>query len=152
MRKILLTLGIVYSGWSYGQKVQIPISRQGFHDMIDKEQAAADKFDGKLDNYVKVSDDETINLQVTNALLKQVDDIQVEIELDTALDHRLKVKYISGLQQTLKDYNSKRAFKKIDVEEAPAMVHAYRAMMHADVKGESIYPIARKLSFEAGKG
>lgn len=153
MRKILLiiVLGIVYSGWSYGQKVQIPISRQGFHDNIDKEQVAADKFDGKQDDRVKVSDDESMNLQVTNALLKQVDDIQTEIELDTALDHRLKVKYLSGLQQTLKDYNSKRAFKKIDAEEAPAMVHAYRAMMHADIKGESIYPIARKLSFEAGE-
>ncbi|RPD38769.1 hypothetical protein [Chitinophaga barathri] len=153
MRKILLiiALGIVYSGWSYGQKVQIPISRQGFHDNIDKEQNAADKFDSKQDNFVKVSDDESISLQVTNALLKQVDDIQTEIELDTAMDHRLKVKYLSGLQQTLKDYNTKRAFKKIDAEEAPAMVQAYRAMMHADIKGQSIYPIARKLSFEAGE-
>src|SRR5688500_7061768 len=107
MRKTLLiiALGITYSGLTYGQKVQIPISRQGFHDNIDKEQAAADKFDGKQDSFVKVSDDESMSLQVTNALLKQVDDIQNEIELDTALDHRLKVKYLSGLQQTLKDYN-----------------------------------------------
>jgi len=29
-------------------------------------------------------------------------------------------------------------------------VQAYRAMMHADIKGKSIYPIARTLSFEAG--
>jgi hypothetical protein len=153
MRKTLLiiALGITYSGLTYGQKVQIPISRQGFHDNIDKEQAAADKFDGKQDSFVKVSDDESMSLQVTNALLKQVDDIQNEIELDTALDHRLKVKYLSGLQQTLKDYNTKRAFKRIDAEEAPAMVQAYRAMMHADIKGASIYPIARKLSFEAGE-
>src|SRR5690606_17277562 len=85
------------------------------------------------------------------ALTKMVDDLQVEIELDTALDHRLKVKYLSGLQQLLKDYNSKRAYRRIDAEEAPAMVQAYRGMMHADVKGESIYPIAKSLSFEAGE-
>ncbi len=80
MRKTLLiiALGITYSGLTYGQKVQIPISRQGFHDNIDKEQAAADKFDSKQDSFVKVSDDESMSLQVTNALLKQVDDIQNE--------------------------------------------------------------------------
>ncbi|WP_333862060.1 hypothetical protein, partial [Chitinophaga sp.] len=69
MKKTLLiiSLGIVFSGWSYGQKVQIPITRQGFHDNIDKEQLNADKLDGKQDNFVKVGDDENMNLQVTSA-------------------------------------------------------------------------------------
>ncbi|WP_341834447.1 hypothetical protein WJU16_15775 [Chitinophaga pollutisoli] len=153
MKKTLLiiSLGIVFSGWSYGQKVQIPITRQGFHDNIDKEQLNADKLDGKQDNFVKVGDDENMNLQVTSALSKMVDDIQVEIERDTALDHRLKVKYLSGLHQTLRDYNLKRAYNRIDAEEAPAMISAYHQMMRADIQGKSIYPAARKLSFEAGE-
>lgn len=154
MRKLLLIicLGIVHSNWvlAQPQQVKIPIQRQIFHDNIDKEQVTADKFDSKTDNYIKVGDDEAMNLQVTNALIKQVDDIQLEIERDTALDQRLKVKYLSGLQQVLKDYNSKRAFRRIDAAEAPAIVQAYRNMMLADIKGKSIYPIARKLSFEAG--
>ncbi len=153
MKKALLiiSLGIVYSGWSYGQRVQIPINRQGFHDNIDKEQLNADKLDGKQDGYVKVGDDENMNLQVTSALTKLVDDMQLEIELDTSLDHRLKVKYLSGLHQTLRDYNVKRAYKRIDAEEAPAMLQAYHQMMQADIKGKSIYPVARSLSFEAGE-
>ena len=154
MRKLLLIicLGIVHSNWvsAQPQQVKIPIQRQIFHDNIDKEQVTADKFDSKTDNYIKVGDDEAMNLQVTNALIKQVDDIQLEIERDTALDQRLKVKYLSGLQQVLKDYNSKRAFRRIDAAEAPSIVQAYRNMMLADIKGKSIYPIARKLSFEAG--
>ncbi|MRG47764.1 hypothetical protein GFS24_21755 [Chitinophaga sp. SYP-B3965] len=154
MRKLLLIicLGIVYSNWvsAQPQQIKIPIQRQIFHDNIDKEQVTADKFDSKTDNYIKVGDDEAINLQVTNALIKQVDDIQIEIEKDTALDQRLKVKYLSGLQQVLKDYNSKRAFRRIDAAEAPSIVQAYRSMMLADIKGQSIYPIARKLSFESG--
>lgn len=154
MRKLLLIicLGMLHSHWASAQpqQVKIPIQRQIFHDNIDKEQVAADKFDSKTDNYIKVGDDEAVNLQVTNALIKQVDDIQIEIERDTALDQRLKVKYLSGLQQVLKDYNSKRAFRKLDAAEAPAIVQAYRNMMRADIKGKSIYPIARTLSFEAG--
>ncbi|MGX5818567.1 hypothetical protein ACWKWU_10245 [Chitinophaga lutea] len=151
MRKILLVIlsGIAYAGTVAAQN--IPIQRQIFHDNIDKEQTAADKFDGKADNHVKVGDDESVNLQATNALLKQVDAIQLEIERDTALDHRGKVKYLTGLQQVLRDYNMKRAYRRLDAADAPAIVAAYKAMMLADIKGKSIYPIARTLSFEAGE-
>ncbi|MBW8686573.1 hypothetical protein [Chitinophaga rhizophila] len=133
------------------QKVDIPIGRIGFHDNIDKEQAAALKFDGEADDLVRVSDDQTINLQVTNALIKQIDDMQTQIELDSALDHRLKIKYLSGLFVMIHDYNTKRTYTRIAPEEAPVMVTAYREMMKADIKGESILPYTYPLSFEAGE-
>lgn len=134
--------------------MQIPIGRQGFHDNIDKEQAAALKFGAKGEakpDVVKVSDDRSLNLQVTNALIKQVDAIQVDIERDSAMDHRLKVKYLSGMHQVLRDYNTKRAYGRIHPEEAPAMVAAYQNMMKADVAGKSILPYIKSLSFEAGE-
>jgi hypothetical protein len=156
MKKFLILLCLVASQgnrvFAQGeQKIDIPIGRQGFHDNIDKEQAAAAKFDGKADDFVKVSDDETINLQVTNAVIKQVDDMQIDIERDTLLDHRLKIKYLSGLYAMLHDYNNKRAYRKIDPAEAPAMVSAYRDMMKADIQGQTILPIVRGLSFNAGE-
>lgn len=133
------------------QKVEIPIGRIGFHDNIDKEQAAALKFDGKADDLVRVSDDQTINLQVTDALIKQIDDMQTQIELDSALDHRLKIKYLSGLYVMIHDYNIKRSYRRIAPEEAPSMVQAYRDMMKADIKGASILPYIQNLSFDAGE-
>lgn len=133
------------------QKVEIPIGRIGFHDNIDKEQAAALKFDGKADDLVRVSDDQTINLQVTDALIKQIDDMQTQIELDSALDHRLKIKYLSGLYVMIHDYNIKRSYRRIAPEEAPSMVQAYRDMMKADIKGASILPYVQNLSFDAGE-
>ncbi|WP_295121763.1 hypothetical protein [uncultured Chitinophaga sp.] len=162
MRKLLIIIsfGVIQSGWLYAQNgssggnVQIPIGRQGFHDNIDKEQAEALKFGNKgveKPDVVKVSDDRSLNLQVTNALIKQVDAMQNEIELDSALDHRLKIKYLSGLQQVLKDYNTKRAYGRINPEEAPAMVAAYRNMMKANVAGKSILPYVSSLSWEAGE-
>lgn len=133
------------------QKIDIPIGRIGFHDNIDREQAAALKFDGKADDLVHISDDETLNLQVTNALIKQVDDMQMQIELDSALDHRLKIKYLSGLYVMIRDYNNKRTYRKIAPEEASSMVNAFREMMKADIKGESILPYVHQLSFDAGE-
>lgn len=155
MRKFLIIflLAASQSSWVYAQSghLQIPISRQGFHDNIDKEQAAAAKFDGKADDLVRVSDDQTINLQVTNALIKQVDKIQEEIERDSSLDHRLKVKYLTGIYSVLKDYNYKRARTLLQPEEAPAIINAYQDMMHADIKGKSIFPYIKGLSFEGSE-
>jgi len=156
MRKFFILFFLVACQGSWvsaqsSQKIQIPIGRQGFHDNIDKEQNIADKFDGKVDELVKVSDDQTLNLQVTNALTKQVDDMQVAIEEDTLLDHRLKTKYLSGIYAILKDYNLKRAYHKIDASEAPVIIQAFRNMMHADEKGSSIMPYIGDLSFEGGE-
>ncbi|UYQ93258.1 hypothetical protein MKQ68_24550 [Chitinophaga horti] len=162
MRKLLIIIsfGVFQSGWLYAQNgngsssLQIPIGRQGFHDNIDKEQTEALKFGNKGEakpELVKVSEDRSLNLQVTNALIKQVDAMQVDIERDTALDHRLKVKYLSGLHQILRDYNTKRAYGRIKAEEAPAIVAAYSSMMKADIAGKSIVPYMGSLSFEAGE-
>jgi hypothetical protein len=154
-RFIIILLLAAFSGSllhaQTSQKIEIPIGRIGFHDNIDKEQLAAKKFDGKADDLVKVSDDQTINLQVTNALIKQVDDMQNEIELDSSLDHRLKIKYLSGLYVMLHDYNVKRSYSRIAPEEAPNMVQAYKDMMKADIKGQSILPYIQNLSYEAGE-
>ncbi|MVT07578.1 hypothetical protein [Chitinophaga tropicalis] len=156
MKKFITILlwAVLVSGLTHAQtaqKIDIPIGRIGFHDNIDKEQAAALKFDGKADNLVKVSDDETINLQVTDALIKQVDDMQNQIELDSTLDHRLKIKYLSALYVMIHDYNVKRSYRKIDPEEAPVIVKAFRNMMKADIKGESILPYVQDVSFDAGE-
>jgi hypothetical protein len=150
---VILLLATLQGGLVHAQapKANIPIGRMGFHDNIDKEQAAALKFDGKADNLVQVSDDKTINLQVTDALIKQVDDMQVQIEADSTLDHRLKIKYLSGLYAMLHDYNIKRSYHRIAPEEAPAIVKAYRDMMKADIKGQSILPYVERLSFDAGE-
>jgi hypothetical protein len=156
MRKffILLILIACQGSWvlaQNGRKLQVPIGRQGFHDNIDKEQAEADKFDGKADEQVKVTDDQAVNLQITNAIMKQIDDMQQYIEEDTALDHRLKIKYLSGIYTVLKDYNQKRAYHKIDATEAPVIIMAFKNSMHADEHGSSIVPYVRDLSFESGE-
>ncbi|ATL47076.1 hypothetical protein COR50_07690 [Chitinophaga caeni] len=155
MRKFLLfvVLGMFCCNAIFAQSnnLQIPIGRQIFHDNIDKEQAAAEKFDGKADKFVKVSDDRNINLQATNAILSQVDALQKEIELNNDLDHRLKVKYLTGIAAVLKDYNQKRSYGKNNPEEIGAVIQAYENMMHADIEGKSILPYINNLSFEGAE-
>lgn len=133
----------------HAQHPQIPIGRQGIHESIDKEQVAADKFDGKQDNAVSVGEDATINLEVTNALVTQVDKMQDQIELDSALDHRLKMKYLTAINQVLHLYNQNRSYHKIEPADAPDMIKVFQQMMQADMKGESVAPLLDGLSYEA---
>src|SRR5690606_13377025 len=88
----------VMSQTSYPFK--IATVRMLFHDMIDNQQKLLlDKNDS-----LKLSNDETINLQVADVLLRQVDELQEKIELDSTLTSQEKVKSLKGIETMLKGY------------------------------------------------
>ena len=60
--------------------VVVPIQRQRNHERIKDEQVKCDKADGKLDGMIKVSSNEEINLQVTDAIFRKIKDLQDFIE------------------------------------------------------------------------
>ena len=63
-----------------GDSAVIPFQRQRFHDRIREEQAMCDKVDGKFDNFIKVSSNEEVNLLVTDALIRRVNDLRDFVE------------------------------------------------------------------------
>ncbi len=65
----------------------IPISRRIFHDRIKEEQRLADKADGRLDGIVKVSPNPDVNLQVTDALIRKINVLRNDIEINTSVAH-----------------------------------------------------------------
>lgn len=132
-------------------RLKIPISRQGFHDQIDKEQGVALRFNAKAEGKVTVSNDENINLQVTDALVRQVDALQEQIETDRSLDHRLKTKYLSGIIQMMKSYNHDRKYNKIDPGMAVQMVKGYQDLLNAQLKGRNIMDIINRMPYEVAE-
>jgi hypothetical protein len=61
-------------------KVEIPMSRVIWHENIDKEQKRTDKVDGKVDNFLKLTANEDLNIQITDVILREVDEMQLRIE------------------------------------------------------------------------
>ena len=76
-------------------------SRELFHDYVDAEQKKALQSDGKDDKLFSPSFNEEINVQITNALINKVNDLQKKIEKDSAMGGQTKVLYIRGIERLL---------------------------------------------------
>ena len=60
------------------------------HERINEEQVKCDKADGKVDGTIKVSGNEEINLQVTDAVIRKINELQNYIESDPKLQRIMK--------------------------------------------------------------
>src|SRR5215213_10245349 len=64
--------------------------RMLWHDNVDKEQRKLIKSDGT----VQLSKDESINLQIEDALIRRLDEFQEKLELDSTMTNNDKKKYL----------------------------------------------------------
>ena len=126
--------------------------RMLWHDNVDKEQQKLILTGGgRYDTLIRLSRDETVNLQVTDALVRQVDDLQQQIEFDSTLNTNNKKKYLRALEFLLRGFHQAYEEKHIQASAAPGLIAAFDKAMQLDKKGESIEPVITGGSYETGK-
>jgi hypothetical protein len=126
--------------------------RMLWHDYVDKEQLRLIQLGGgKNDSLVRLSKDEAVNLQVSDAVLRRVDQLQEEIELDSTLNTNNKKRYLRGLTDVLQRFGRAFQAKEIQASEAPGLIDAFVEGMQLDKKGESIEPVVTASSYAIGK-
>ena len=106
--------------------------------------------DGKTDNLYAASTNEEINFLITRSLIGQVDKIQCDIEKDSTMSMQDKVRYLRGLESTLKFFSSNVRAKKIKPVILPDIITVYEKCMNADKSGKSIEDIISTTSYEVG--
>ncbi|MEI9945684.1 MAG: hypothetical protein WDN26_15885 [Chitinophagaceae bacterium] len=146
-------LALSYCAHAQDSNVQIlkpEFRRQLNHDAIDKEQKSILGSDGKVDNEFTVSANEEVNMLLTRALVKEVDDLQYKIETDSVFDHRLKVYYLSGIFDVLKYVRQNWRSKKVNPLHLKDIIDAYETSMQLDRKGKSIEPVINSLTYDGG--
>jgi hypothetical protein len=131
------------------QKCTPPKNRELFHDYIDADQKSILKSDGKNDNQFTPSADEEVNFLITQVLVKNIDELQCRIELDSTLKDQVKVKYLKGIDYLLKFYVSNTAKRKVSPLVLPEIITAYEKCMQNDKLGLSIESIINDLSYES---
>lgn len=134
-----------------GDTTNIPVSRQGFHDKIKAEQRRADKEDGKLDGLIKVSNNEEVNLQVTDAIIRKINvlrnDIEISKELSTNND---KVRYLRYVESLVRDFITNWKSHQILPSMAPLLVENFTEILKANIKGEDMAPLIKEAPYEVG--
>jgi len=126
--------------------------RMLWHDNVDKEQQKLIVAGGgKHDSLIRLAKDETVNLQITDALMRQVDELQQRIEFDSTLNTNNKKKYLRGLEFLLRGFHQAWSTREIQASAAPALITAFEKAMDLDRKGQSIEPVITSGSYETGK-
>lgn len=127
--------------------VKIATERMLWHDNVDKQQKKLQSEDGS----VKLSPDESVNLHIVGALIKRVDEIQMNIERDTSFTTNTKKKYLRSLEIMLRGFNENWSKKDYTAAIAPSLVTAFEECMKRDLKKESIKPVIDDNEYGVGK-
>jgi hypothetical protein len=126
--------------------------RMIWHDKVDQEQQKLFALGGGTkDSLIHLSKDETINLHVTDALGRRVDELQQQIEFDSTLNTNGKKRYLRGLESLLRDFDRAYQNREIPASSAPALIIAFDSGMRLDKKGQSIEPLIASGSYASGK-
>jgi len=126
-------------------------SRELFHDYVDTEQKKALQSDGKDDKIFSPSFNEEVNVQITNALIVRVNDLQRKIEKDSTMGGQTKVLYIRGIERLLRDLNANWKYRRFVVTYLPEMLTGYEKGIEIDRKKESIANYIEQLPYDVAR-
>ena len=154
MKQCVLSIFIVViwcQAFALQDSVVIPLSRQLFHDRIDNEQLLTDKEDGKKDGIVRVSSNEAVNLQVTDALTRRLNEFQNWVETNDSMgSSNEKIRQLNFIETFIRNFRIAWRQDKIDPSLAPLLVDNFHKLWMANMDGNSILPFIVGLPYEAG--
>ncbi len=129
-------------------KYQVPINRQLFHDNIDAQQKYLLGSDGKNDSLFNIEDHQDLSFMVTDAITRQVDWLQYQIEANPKTDSRVKSAYLVGLRDILIQMRTGWRKKQIQPSHFGQIIALYKRLMEANDAGESLTPFLQHFSYD----
>jgi hypothetical protein len=107
--------------------------------------------DGKSDKMIVISRDLDLDLLLTDIYTRQTDALQLEIEKNLTADHRIKVKYLSGLNILLEELLRSFRSNTLPASDAAMLLEAYKQYMGLDINGMAIAGIVDHFSYDINK-
>lgn len=132
-------------------RVVIDIRRVQLHEDIDALQIKLYSVDGKQDKIIAASRDIDLNLLLTDVYTRQVDLLQNEIETDTSLDHRAKIKYLTGLKIALDGGYGALRSGQLSAEAAIQLFEAYKVYYTKDKAGIGLGKSVEQFAYPINK-
>jgi hypothetical protein len=131
---------------------KIPLFRQVFHDKIDKEQQLLDKRDGKGDNMLHVNKNEEINLHISDAVFRRVDELQTWVETNNVIvTNNDKIRYLRLIENVVRAARNEWSKKEIKPVDFPKLFIGFDEIIKAVAENKSILPVISASSYEVAK-
>ena len=148
---LTLLLATPTSAQTANPPFKVQQERKIWHDNIDKEQKRLLALDGKADDIIQASKDENVNLQIADVMIRQIDQLQEKIELDSTLSGQTKIKNLRSLETMIRGYNNNFRKKDFPPSMAPQLFDAFVKAMEIDRINMSIEPVIAENSYGIGK-
>lgn len=149
-KNFLFLLLVVLALQTSAQRPVVPLMRKIFHENVDKTQKAIDRLDKREDHFFRATSDTEINQQISYSLFNKVDQIQDNIEADTALDANQKVKFIRSLNEALASFEKGFTAGDLKGDQLPDLINAYQDAMNLEKRGLTIKPVLLDNEYEIG--
>jgi hypothetical protein len=131
--------------------VTVPFQRIRFHDRIKEEQLKCDKADGKQDSIIKVGKNEEINLQVTDALTRKINQILCFIESNPKIaSNNDKIRQLNFVEEVIRLFRVRWKAKRINAAMVPLLVDNFEKILKANIDSQSMAPYIQEVSYEVG--
>jgi hypothetical protein len=130
---------------AYG--IKVPMERKIWHENLEKTQKKLQQSNSQG----RLSYDTTVSLQVMDALIRRVDELQDDIEMDSTLSSQGKIKYLRSLDFLLQGYYNNLHKRDFSASIAPALVKAFEQCMVLDKQRKSFAPVIQNNDYGVGK-
>jgi hypothetical protein len=127
--------------------LKVSRDRELWHGNIDKQQKKAIQ----VNNQGKIAADTTISLHVMDALIRGIDDLQNQIEIDSTMNGQVKIKYLRSIDFLLQSYLSNLNRRDYPASLAPALIKAFSQCMELDKEHKSFAPVIQNNDYGVGK-
>jgi len=130
----------------YAYPFTVARDRMLWHDNVDKEQRRL-----ITNGIVQLTKDESVNLQIEDALVRKLDQLQEKLENDSTLTNNDKKKYLKAMELMLRGFNQNWNKRDYGASEAPALLTAFVEAMELDRANKSIEPVIQANAYGVGK-
>lgn len=141
---MLITAGTV----GHGQEFKPDLSTALFHQRIDDAQTNLLDADGTKDKKLSLGDNEELNAQLNYLIINKVDELQKVIEYNNELSTNLKLGYLRGLSDYLKNYRIKIQLRQTQWNDFGNWLDAYESAYQLDSRNMTIQPVIQYHSYE----
>ena len=156
MKHIFFTLSfflILFDATAFSDTTNIPIGRKSRHDDIRNEQLSIDKLDGKLDGLLKTGTDESITIQVSDALYRIPNEMRQWIETNNTLlpTNNDKVRFLRNVAEVLIYFRTSKKQNEIKNTDLPLLLTTFERILKAKAEKTSILPILQEAPYIVAK-